>query len=151
MISHSIVIEKPRIRGHVTDYTGNSWYGNRSPITSQELLIEYLKDKPQVGDWIWRFRPSLHTDTESPLRHEYQMAYVLYIEEDFSALKFSYDKGFPETHKLVTVYSDREIKNAWTRYEDIRVFRKLSREQEAMFLNDKLQDLLQEYLAEQKA
>ena len=121
MLSHKIIVYKEAYRPP-TNLPVVSNVGppkNRSFITSQEILDTFLLKQPKEGDYVYRSLMSNGTD-QIELNDKQMLTKVVEVVTKFEDLTFDYSTGFPQTHKLVTLF--RGHMNPWIRMENITNF-----------------------------
>jgi hypothetical protein len=140
MLSHKIIVHKEVIKSYLP--VNSPPYvrpkpTNKSFITSQEILDMFLTRQPKTGDWIYR---SLATDgtTTLDLDSKSIITKVLHVVTKFEDLTFDWQTGFPETHKLITLF--RGPINPWIRMENITKFSLVPEDKQKLWIDAELQN-----------
>ena len=135
MILHSIIKVKPHI-------TQAPWPDTREVLRNQAMLQDYLEQTPVLGAMV----TSIHGGISSL----YQINYVACLQDDFEQFKVD-PYGAPETHFLIQL---RDAFNPhvqpWARWGPGKLYRCITKEEQAQWINDNVQDCLQKTLAQRK-
>ena len=138
MITHAIIKVKPK----VVPQQGSIWPETREVLRSQSMLQDYLDQTPVVGAMV----TSIHGDITSL----YQINYVVCVQDDFEQYKVD-PYGAPETHFLLQLKDNFNPHiQPWARWAPGKLYRCITKEEQAKWINDNVQDCLQKTIAQRK-
>ena len=151
MFSQLIIKDKPHVvapirRPVVTNYGGPGGT-NKSLLTNDGSLQDFLLTTPKEGTWVYR-KTNPMFDIDTALTDTGQCQYIIRVLDSLAHLemKFSRTEGFPETHELITSvpYSTGDH---YRRFVDIRDYMPLTNEQVKRFISAELQNHIQTIIA----
>lgn len=143
---HVVVYQQPRLVPQI-NYNYSRKGHNRSYLTNDGALQDFLLSTPKEGTWCYRKRNPQY-DLTTDLSDTSQCQYIIRVLPSLAHLemRFSLDNGFPETHELITS-APYATGDHYRRFVDIRDYIPLTNDEYKRFISAELQDYIQTIIA----